>query len=297
MEIKNTVTVSIVGKPNTGKSTLLNYLVGSKVAITSPKPQTTRARITGIAESNNTQFVFLDTPGLHKPKSKLGECMTRTVRESAEAVDCIVMVVEPSVTPKNAEIQLVEMIKSIDVPAILAINKIDTIRKDKLLEIIAAYSSLHDFAAVVPISAKTGDGTDILLDEISKFAIEGDRLYPEGMVTDQPEKKMVSELIREKMLLELKDEIPHGIAVDIESIDKSYDKIIKINATIYCEKDSHKSIIIGKNGSMLKRIGERARMELEQFYGAKVFLQTWVKIKENWRDSENFIRNMGLDEI
>lgn len=294
MEIKKTVMVSIVGRPNTGKSTLLNLLIGSKVAITSPKPQTTRNRIMGICEDKQTQFVFLDTPGLHKPKSKLGECMTKVVKETASAVDCILMVVEPVPHQRQAELELIQMIKGFGIPAVLVINKIDTVKKDLLLEVIASYSKLHNFEEVVPVSAKSGDGRQILLDIIAGFAVEGERLFPEGTVTDQPEKKMVSELIREKMLYELKEEIPHGIAVDIEQIGRTEGGIVEINATIYCEKTGHKSIIIGKGGVMLKRIGERARIELENYYGCRVFLQTWVKVKENWRDSENFIRNMGM---
>jgi len=294
MEITKTAMISVVGRANTGKSTLTNTLVGEKIAITSPKPQTTRTRITGVLERGGIQFVLLDTPGLHKPRSRLGECMVRVVSDTIADVDAALMVVEPTLPIRPAEEELMAKLKSLSMPAVLAVNKIDTVKKESLLAVLAAYGAAHDFAAIVPISAKTGEGTEDLLSELAAFALPGCRLFPEGMTTDQPERRLVAEIIREKMLLLLSDEVPHGVAVDIEKFQENDKGVVEIGATIYCERDSHKGIIIGKKGAMLKKIGEQARAELEAFYGTKVFLETWVKVKDNWRDSLGFIRNMGL---
>lgn len=294
-DITKNVVISIVGRANTGKSTLINRLVGEKIAITSPKPQTTRTRITGVFEKDECQYVFLDTPGLHLPKSRLGECMVKIVRETVSEVDAALLVVEPLAAVHPAESELISKIKELGIPSVLAINKIDTIKKDKLLEIIGMYAKLHDFDAIIPICAKSGEGTDDLISELYKFASEGGRLFPDGMTTDQPETHLVAEIVREKLLYNLSDEVPHGIAVETARLSENDKGIVEIDVTIYCEKTSHKGIIIGKNGEMLKKIGSAARTELEKFYGTKVFLQTWVKVKDNWRDSANFIRNMGLD--
>lgn len=294
MEITKNAMITIAGRPNVGKSTLTNALVGEKIAIVSNKPQTTRKRITAVLNRRETQFVFMDTPGFHRARTRLGEYMDSVVRESVADVDAVVLVVEPiaSVGPQEAE--LIRRIGSNGIPAILAINKIDTIEKKTLLEIISLYSSAGDFAAIVPISAKNGEGLDILLDELGKFAEEGPQLFPDGMITDQPERQICAELVREKLLWCLDKEIPHGTAVDVTKFSERDDGIIDMDVTIYCEKASHKGIIIGKNGAMLKKIGELARNDIESFMGTKVFLQTWVKVKENWRDNMPLLRNFGF---
>ena len=295
-EITKNVVISIVGRANTGKSTLINTIVGEKIAITSPKPQTTRTRITGIFEDDGCQFIFLDTPGLHLPKSRLGECMVRTVKNTIAEVDAALMVVEPRAEISAAEADLIKKIKELGLPAVLAINKTDTVKKEKLLEVMAAYSAEHDFDAIVPICARSGDGVAILISELHKFAAEGGRLFPEGMATDQPESRLIGATIREKLLYNLSDKVPNGIAVSVDRLAENDRETVCIDVTIYCEKASHKGIIIGKNGAMLKTVGQSARTELEKFYGTKVCLHTWVKVKDNWRDSQNFIRNMGFEE-
>lgn len=295
-KITKTAVVSVVGRPNVGKSTLTNKLVGQKVAIVSSKPQTTRTRITGVLSRGETQYVLLDTPGLHKPRSRLGDYMCKVVTDTVSEVDVAVLVVEPIPNIGPAEESLIAQIKQHHMPAILVINKIDTIKKEELLAVIATYAAVHEFDAVVPISARTGEGVEELLTEIDKYAIEGPQLFPEDMVSDQPERQLVAEIIREKMLRLLDREVPHGVAVGIERWNEREDGLVEINAVIYCEKASHKGIIIGKNGEMIKRISSLARRDIEKFMGTKVYMETWVKVKENWRDNVNFIRSQGYNE-
>ena len=285
--------ITICGRPNVGKSTLTNALVGEKIAIVSSKPQTTRNRITGIVNQGETQYVLLDTPGFIKPRNKLGDYMVNVVNESVADVDGVLFLVEPVAEVGPGEKALMEKLKGCGVPVILVINKIDTVEKEKLLAVIAAFSAEFEFAGVVPISAKTGDGLKILLDEMSQFASEGPHFFPDDMITDQPERQICAEMVREKILRCLEKEVPHGIAVEITKFSERGNGIIDIDATIYCEKASHKGILIGKNGAMLRKIGEYARADMEAFLDAKVFLQTWVKVKENWRDSEMMIKNFG----
>lgn len=288
--------ITIAGRPNVGKSTLTNALVGEKIAIVSNKPQTTRGRITGVVVRGETQFVFMDTPGFHRARTRLGEYMDKVVRESVADVDAVVLVIEPIPSVGKQESELIAQIKSSGVPAVLAINKIDTVEKADLLAVIAAYAAACDFAAIVPISAKRGEGLDTLMDELDKFAEEGPHLFPEDVFTDQPEKQLCAEIIREKLLWCLEREVPHGTAVVVNRFTERDDGIVEIDATIYCEKASHKGIIIGKQGSMLKKIGEMARKDMETLLDTKVYLQTWVKVKENWRDSQALLRNFGFTE-
>ena len=296
--MKNTRTaiVTIAGRPNVGKSTLTNYLVGEKIAIVSNKPQTTRNRICGILTRDNMQFVFVDTPGFHKPRTKLGDYMVNTVRESISDVDATILVVEPIASIGSQEEVLIERLQATRCPAILAINKIDTVEKDKLLEVIAVYSQTGVFDAIIPISAKTGDGVDVLLEQCENYAVESPFLFPDDVTTDQPERQVMAEIIREKLLWCLEKEIPHGTAVEITTFTERDNGIIDIDATIYCEKASHKGIIIGKQGAMLKKISSLARGDCEKFMGTKVYLTTWVKVKENWRDSDFLVRNFGYSE-
>ena len=287
--------ITVCGRPNVGKSTLTNALVGEKVAIVSNKPQTTRNRITAIVERGETQFVLLDTPGIHRPRTKLGDYMVNVVRESVADVDCVLMMVEPVASIGPQEEALIERLKETGSPAILVINKIDTVEKGRLLEVIALYSAAYDFDAVIPVSAKTGDGLNELLIEMEKYAEEGPHFFPDDMITDQPERQICAELVREKLLRCLDKEIPHGTAVEVTRFSERDDGVVEIDVTIYCEKDSHKGIVIGKKGAMLKKIGELARTDMEAFLGAKVFLQTWVKVKENWRDSMAQLRNFGYN--
>ena len=288
--------ITIAGCPNVGKSTLTNALVGEKVAIVSNKPQTTRGRITGVMSRGETQFVFMDTPGFHRARTRLGEYMDKVVRESVGDVDAVVLVVEPIPSVGKQEEELIRQIKNSGVPAILAVNKIDTVEKPELLAVIAAYAAAHGFAAIVPISAKRGEGLEILMDELEKFAEEGPHLFPDDVFTDQPEKQLCAEIIREKLLWCLEREVPHGTAVVVTRFEEREDGVVEIDATIYCEKASHKGIIIGKHGDMLKKIGEMARKDMEALLDTKVYLQTWVKVKENWRDSMSLLRNFGFTE-
>ena len=288
--------ITIAGRPNVGKSTLTNALVGEKVAIVSNKPQTTRGRITGIVSRGETQFVFMDTPGFHRARTRLGEYMDKLVRESVSDVDAVVLVIEPIASVGRQEAELLSQIKNSGVPAVLAVNKIDTVEKPELLSVIAAYASEHDFAAVVPISAKTGEGLGTLMDELEKFAEDGPHLFPDDVFTDQPEKQLCAEIVREKLLWCLEREVPHGTAVVVTRFEERGDGVVDIEATIYCEKASHKGIIIGKNGAMLKKIGELARRDMEKLLDARVYLQTWVKVKANWRDSQSLLRNFGFTE-
>lgn len=294
--ITKTAMITICGRPNVGKSTLTNALAGEKIAIVSNKPQTTRNRITAVCQRGETQFVFLDTPGFHKPRTRLGDYMVNVVRQSVADVDAVVLVVEPVASLGPQERELIASIKAANCPAVLAINKLDTVEPEKLLAVIALYSEAYAFNAIVPISAKTGDGVEELLKELDKFAVESPALFPEGVTTDQPEKQVCAELIREKLLLNLEREVPHGTAVEITRFSERDDGIIDLEATIYCEKASHKGIIIGKHGAMLKKIGELARQDIEHFMGTKVYLQTWVKVKENWRDSAALLRNFGFTD-
>ena len=285
--------ITIAGRPNVGKSTLTNAMVGEKIAIVSNKPQTTRNRICGVLTRGETQLVFMDTPGFHKPRTKLGDYMVNVVHNSVADVDATFLLVEPIANIGIQEEELINQIKASRVPAVLVINKIDTVEKEELLAVIAAYSQAHDFRAIVPISAKTGEGVEVLMEEAEKFAQEGPFFFPDDAVTDQPERQIMAEIIREKLLWCLDREIPHGTAVEITRFTERDNGIIDLDATIYCEKASHKGIIIGKHGDMLKKISTMARTDCEKFMGTKVFLQTWVKVKENWRDSDFLIRNFG----
>ena len=296
MKITKTAVVSVVGRPNVGKSTLTNKLVGQKVAIVSSKPQTTRTRITGLLNKNGTQYVFLDTPGLHKPRTQLGDYMCKVVTDTVSEVDAAMLVVEPIANIGPAEESLIAQIKAHHMPAVLVINKIDTVKKEELLNVIATYAAAHEFEAVVPISARTGEGLDDLLGELSKYAIEGPQLFPEDMVSDQPERQLVAEIIREKMLRLLDREVPHGVAVGIERWHEREDGLVEINAVIYCEKASHKGIIIGKQGAMLREIGKQARGDIERMLDAKVYLELWVKVQEGWRNNQYQMRNFGYEE-
>ncbi|MBO5952710.1 MAG: GTPase Era [Oscillospiraceae bacterium] len=288
--------ITIAGRPNVGKSTLTNYLVGEKIAIVSNKPQTTRNRICGIVSKGNTQFVFVDTPGFHKPRTKLGDYMVSVTRDSIADVDLTVLVVEPVASIGAQEQGLIEQLRARKCPAVLAINKIDTVEKENLLEVIATYAEAAAFDAIIPISAKTGDGVDDLLNICEKYAIESPFLFPEDVTTDQPERQVMAEIIREKLLWCLDREVPHGTAVEITKFSERDNGIIDIDATIYCERASHKGIIIGKHGDMLKKISSMARTDCEKFMGTRVYLTTWVKVKENWRDSDFLVRNFGYSE-
>ena len=295
-EIKKTAMITIAGRPNVGKSTLTNALVGEKIAIVSAKPQTTRNRICGVVNRGDTQFVLMDTPGLHKAKTRLGDYMVKVVRESVADVDAVCLLVEPIAKVGGPEQALIDRIREEKLPAVLVINKIDTVEKAQLLEVIAAYSAACDFDAIIPISAQRKDGLEILMEQLAKYAQEGPQLFPDGMTTDQPEKQIVAEIVREKLLRNLDKEIPHGTAIEVTRFSERDSGIIDLDVTIYCEKASHKGIIIGKNGAMLKRISTHAREDIEKFMGAKVYMETWVKVKENWRDNMNLIRNFGYEE-
>ena len=279
--------ITIVGRPNVGKSTLINHLVGEKIAIVSHKPQTTRNT------HEDTQLVFVDTPGFHKPRTRLGDYMNNVVHDSVADVDAALLLVEPIAHIGPQEEELLGQLRAAHAPVILVINKIDTVEKEELLSVMQVYGAAHDFAAIVPISAKRNEGVDELLGLLAQFLPEGPQLFPEDMVTDQPERQVCAEIIREKLLLCLDKEIPHGTAVEITTFSERDDGIIDLDATIYCEKASHKGIIIGKGGAMLKKISTLARTDIEAFMGTKVFLQTWVKVKENWRDNMNLIKNFG----
>lgn len=291
--------VAIVGRPNVGKSSLLNRFVGEKVAIVSPKPQTTRNKITGILTRGATQLVFIDTPGLHKPRTALGEYMVEQVRRSVLDVDVGVLVTEPTGDITPAEQQLMESLKAAHMPVLLAVNKIDTIRqKDLMMAKINAFSKELNFEAIVPISARTGDGTDILLEKISSYAHEGPHFFDDDAITDQPERVIIAELIREKVLQNMQDEIPHGVAVGIENMKERKNaagqELADVDATIYCERESHKGMLIGKGGAMLKRIGTAARVDAERFLDTKLNLRLWVKVKEDWRNREGLMKNFGF---
>ena len=297
MKITKTGVFTIAGRPNVGKSTLANYIAGEKIAIVSHKPQTTRSRISAICQRQDAQLVFLDTPGYHKPKNALDSYLDKIVESSvADNMDAVVLMVEPIANVGKQEQALIRMIRSSGSPAILAINKCDTVNKPDLLAVMSAYAEAGDFAEIVPISAKTGEGVEELLTILLGYAVEGPQLFPEDMVTDQPDRQIVAEIVREKLLYCLEHEIPHGTAVEGERFSERDSGVIDLEVTIYCEKPSHKSIIIGHNGSMLKRIGEMARKDVERYMGTKVFFKSWVKVKENWRDQDAMLRNFGYHE-
>ena len=295
--ITKTAMITVCGRPNVGKSSLTNALVGEKIAIVSDKPQTTRNRIYGVVNRGDTQYVLLDTPGLHKPRSRLGDYMVKVVRESLSSVECALLLVEPIAHVGEPERILLQRIREENLPCVLCINKIDTVEKEALLEVIAVYSQAAQFDAIIPISARTGDGLEDLMHQLEKYAQEGPQLFPDGMTTDQADSQVCAEIVREKMLRCLDKEIPHGTAVEVTRFSERVDSgIIDLDVTIYCEKASHKGIIIGKGGEMLKRISSQARRDIEKFMGTKVYMETWVKVKENWRDNPNFIRSQGYTE-
>lgn len=287
--------IAIVGKANVGKSSLLNTLLGEKIAIVSSKPQTTRTRITGVLTEDIYQWVFLDTPGIHKPKTKLSNHMNKVVTDSVADVDLVLFVVEPMGKMNEEELSLIEQFKARHLPVILVINKTDLIDKSQLLARIAELSSLYEFCAVVPVSVTENEGISTLMDELRTHTEEGPHFFPEDTLTDQPERAIAAEIIREKILRNMRDEIPHGTAVDIEKMrERPEGGILDIEATIYCERDSHKGMIIGKGGAMLKKIGSDARADLEAFLDAKVNLKCWVKVRDDWRNNENAIKQVGL---
>ena len=292
--MEKTIFAAIVGRPNTGKSTLLNAILGQKIAIVSPKPQTTRTRITGILTKDDVQFVFLDTPGIHKPQDKLGSYMVREANGAIGDVDAVLLVVESGNRVGEVEKTIMKKVDE-DIPLILVINKTDVSNATQVAETIMRFSAEREFDAVVPISAKNNEGVEHIVAELGKFANESPWFFPEDIVTDQPERAIAAEIIREKMLRLLAEEIPHGVAVVIESFAES-SKLIKIRAEIFCEKESHKPIIIGKHGDMLKKIGSMAREDMEKFFGVKVFLDLWVKVKENWREQNAAIANFGFKD-
>lgn len=289
--------IAIVGRPNVGKSSILNRLLGTKIAIVSSKPQTTRNRITGVLTEGEYQLVFFDTPGMHKPKNSLGKYMVRSVNESVGGVDCCMLVVEADKSPVQTELDFIDKFKALGMPAILVINKIDMIKdKEILMKQILEYSKLYDFEAIVPVSASDGNGMNELLEELKKQASEGGHFFEDDTLTDQPERVIASEIIREKILRLCNAEIPHGTAVVIEKMKTRENGILDIDATIFCEKESHKRILIGKNGAMLKKISTFARQDMERFFDCKVFLQVWIKVKEDWRNRVQLLQNFGFDE-
>ena len=295
--IKQVAMITVCGRPNVGKSSLTNALVGEKVAIVSNKAQTTRNRIYGVVNREDTQYILLDTPGLHKPKSALGEYMVKVVTSSLSDVDCALLLVEPIAHVGAPELALIERIREEKIPCILCINKIDTLEPSALLPVIAAYNQAWDgFEAIIPISAHTGSGLDELLGELHRYAQEGPQLFPDGQTSDQPERQVMGEIIREKLLLCLDKEIPHGTAVEITKFSERESGMVDVDAVIYCEKASHKGIIIGTQGAMLKKVSTLARQDMEKFMGTKVYLETWVKVKENWRDNVNYVRNFGYHD-
>ena len=293
--MKRTGFISIVGRPNVGKSTLLNAILGEKIAIVSNKPQTTRNRIAGIETRGEDQFVFLDTPGIFKPQNSLGDFMVKTANSTMQEGDMVILVADAGYRPGDVEEGIMAYLKKSGTPAILALNKVDLYRREKIAETIAAYAAEHNFEAVVPISAKKGKYVDEVLDECSKLLREGDWFYDEDMITDQPQRQMVAEIIREKVLRTLDKEIPHGVAIVVEEY-RDEGSIVRIRAEIFCEKASHKGILVGKNGETLKRIGSYAREDIEKLLDAQVYLNLWVKVKENWRDSARGILNFGYTE-
>ena len=289
--------IAIVGRPNVGKSSILNRLLGQKIAIVSSKPQTTRNRITGVLTEGEVQLVFFDTPGMHKPKNTLGKYMVRSVNESVGGVDCCLLVVEADREAGKTEQDLIDKFKALHMPAILAINKIDMIKEKKvLMKQILSYAQLYDFEAIVPVSARDGNGMNELLEELKKQACEGGHFFDDDTLTDQPERVIAAEIIREKILRLTDKEIPHGTAVLIERMKTRDNGILDIEATVFCERETHKRILIGKNGEMLKRISTLARQDIERFFDCKVYLQTWIKVKEDWRNRAQLVQNFGYNE-
>lgn len=289
--------VTLIGRPNVGKSTLMNRLIGQKIAITSNKPQTTRNRIQTVYTDERGQIVFLDTPGIHKAKNKLGEYMVNVAERTLKEVDVVLWLVEPTTYIGAGEQHIAAQLRTIRTPVVLVINKVDTVKKEEILKFIDAYKDICDFAEIVPVSALKGQNTDTILDVIFQYLPYGPQFYDEDTVTDQPQRQIVAEMIREKALRSLDEEIPHGIAVTIEKMkERSNGKVVDIEATIICERDSHKGIIIGKGGAMLKKIGSAARYEIEKMLEMKVNLQIWVKVRKDWRDSDLFIKNFGYDK-
>lgn len=288
--------VSLVGRPNVGKSTLMNRLIGEKIAIISNKPQTTRNRVQSILTKDDFQIVFIDTPGIHRPRHKLGEYMVKSAETTLNEVDAVLMLIEPTDKILEADRLIIEKFAKVKSPVILVINKIDTVERERVFKVIDEYRKLYDFAEIVPISAFEGTNTDELLSVIRKYLPEGPRYFPSDMVTDQPERQIASEIIREKALRLLEDEIPHGIAVEITEMKKRKEgNLVDVRATIFCEKDSHKGIIIGKHGDMLKKIGTKARGDIERLLGSPIYLELWVKVKKDWRDSDFLLKNFGYD--
>ena len=289
--------IAIVGRPNVGKSSILNRLLGQKIAIVSSKPQTTRNRITGVLTEGEVQLVFFDTPGMHKPKNTLGKYMVRSVNESVGGVDCCLLVVEADREAGKTEQDLIDKFKALHMPAILAINKIDMIKeKEVLMKQILSYAQLYDFEAIVPVSARDGNGMNELLEELKKQACEGGHFFDDDTLTDQPERVIAAEIIREKILRLTDKEIPHGTAVLIDRMKTRDNGILDIEATVFCERETHKRILIGKNGEMLKRISTLARQDIERFFDCKVYLQTWIKVKEDWRNRAQLVQNFGYNE-
>jgi len=285
--------VSVIGKPNVGKSTLLNALTGEKIAIMSNKPQTTRNTIRGVITNDKCQLVLIDTPGIHKPKTKLGEYMVNVASETIKEVDLILFLVEATAQAESLDISIIDQLKLVKTPVFLILNKVDLVDKEKLFSIITRYSEMMDFKAIIPVSALKNDGTDIILKEALKYVPDGEKFFPDDTLTDQPEKVIAAEMIREKVLINLDDEVPHGVGVEVMSFKERADGLISIQATIFCEKSSHKGIIIGKQGKMLKKIGSAARYEIEKLLDTKVFLELWVKIKPDWRNNDNMLKNLG----
>ena len=288
--------ISLIGRPNVGKSTLMNRLIGEKIAIVSPKPQTTRNRILTILTKEDFQVVFIDTPGIHKPKHKLGNFMVKSAETTLNEVDSVLMLVEPNVKVPEMDLYIIDRLKSVKTPVVLVINKIDTVDEATVKQVRTIYSDLYPFKTIIPISALNDENVDKLLMNIKESLPEGPMYFPDDMVTDQPERQIVSEIIREKALSFLQDEIPHGIAVDIMSMKKRQNnELIDVEATLFCERESHKGIVIGKNGTMLKKIGTAARQDIENLLGSPINLKIWVKVKKDWRDSDFLLKNFGYD--
>jgi GTP-binding protein Era len=285
--------ISVIGKPNVGKSTLLNALTGEKIAIMSNKPQTTRNTIRAVITSDECQLVLIDTPGIHRPKTKLGQYMVNVASETIKEVDLIFFLSEATTQPESLDISIIEQLKQVKTPVFLILNKVDIVDKEKLFTIMARYSELMEFKAIIPVSALKKDGLEIILKEALKYIPEGEKFFPEDTLTDQPEKVIAAEMIREKLLLNLDDEVPHGVGVEVTSFKERKDGLINIQATIFCEKSTHKGIIIGKQGVMLKKIGSAARFEIERLLDTKVFLELWVKIKPDWRNNDNMLKDLG----
>lgn len=288
--------VSLIGRPNVGKSTLMNNLIGEKIAIISNKPQTTRNKIQSILTTDEFQVIFIDTPGIHKAKSKLGNFMVKSAENSLNEVDIVLYLIEPFAKIKDSDMEIIKRLEKVKAPVFLVINKVDTVPKEEILNVIAAYTAVYDFKEIIPISALKGDNKNELLESIKNSLPEGPMYFPKDMITDQPERQIASEIIREKALYLLQDEIPHGIAVEITGMKKRENKdIVDVDATLYCEKESHKGIIIGKQGSMLKKIGSKARYDIERLLGSPINLQIWIKVKKDWSDNDFLLKNFGYD--